>query len=84
MLYAFLCYNNEAAVCSWTKEEDDAVMAKLDDAALHARAARPQDTDWTQIDVLYAALEEVQPSPVVRLNRASPSARCAGPKRRSA
>ena len=30
MLYAFLCYNNEAAVCSWTKEEDDAVMAKLD------------------------------------------------------
>lgn len=30
MLYAFLCYNNEAAVMSWTKEEDDAVMAKLD------------------------------------------------------
>ena len=30
MLYAFLCYNNEATVYSWTKEEDDAVMAKLD------------------------------------------------------
>ena len=30
MLYAFLCYNNENAVNSWTKEEDDAVMAKLD------------------------------------------------------
>ncbi|MBL8548444.1 MAG: YciI family protein [Hyphomonadaceae bacterium] len=30
MLYAFLCYNNEAAVNSWTKEEDDAVMARLD------------------------------------------------------
>lgn len=29
MLYAFLCYNNEKAVMSWTKEEDDAVMAKL-------------------------------------------------------
>ena len=29
MLYAFLCYNDEAAVCSWTKEQDDAVMAKL-------------------------------------------------------
>ena len=29
MLYAFLCYNNEATVYSWTKEEDDAVMAKL-------------------------------------------------------
>lgn len=30
MLYAFLCYNNESAVMSWTPEEDDAVMAKLD------------------------------------------------------
>jgi hypothetical protein len=30
MLYAFLCYNNEGVVCSWSKEEDDAVMAKLD------------------------------------------------------
>jgi len=32
-------------------------------AALHARAARPQETDWAQIDVLYAALERLQPSP---------------------
>lgn len=30
MLYAFLCYNNENAVMSWSKQEDDAVMAKLD------------------------------------------------------
>jgi hypothetical protein len=30
MLYAFLCYNNEAVVMSWSQEEDDAVMAKLD------------------------------------------------------
>lgn len=29
MLYAILCYNDEAAVFSWTKEEDDAVMARL-------------------------------------------------------
>jgi hypothetical protein len=29
MLYAFLCFNNEATVMSWTKAEDDAVMAKL-------------------------------------------------------
>jgi RNA polymerase sigma-70 factor (ECF subfamily) len=39
-------------------------------AALHARAARPEDTDWSQIDLLYGALEIMQPSPVVTLNRA--------------
>jgi RNA polymerase sigma-70 factor (ECF subfamily) len=39
-------------------------------AATHARAARPADTDWAQIDALYAALERIQPSPVVTLNRA--------------
>lgn len=30
MLYALLCYNDEDAVFSWTKEEDEAVMARLD------------------------------------------------------
>ena len=29
MLYAFLCYNDEAAVCAWSKDEEAAVMAKL-------------------------------------------------------
>lgn len=29
MLYAVLCYNDEATVFSWTKEEDAAVMARL-------------------------------------------------------
>ena len=29
MLYTILCYNSETMVTSWTKEEDDAVMAKL-------------------------------------------------------
>jgi len=28
MLYAILCYNSEAMVGSWTKAEDDAVLAK--------------------------------------------------------
>jgi len=28
MLYALLCYHDEAVVMSWTKEEDDAVLAK--------------------------------------------------------
>jgi RNA polymerase sigma-70 factor (ECF subfamily) len=39
-------------------------------AALHARATRPEDTDWNEIDALYATLERMQPSPVVTLNRA--------------
>ena len=29
MLYAILCYNDEDAVGSWTKEQDAAVMTKL-------------------------------------------------------
>ena len=29
MLYALLCYHSEDVVCAWSKEEDDAVMAKL-------------------------------------------------------
>jgi RNA polymerase sigma-70 factor (ECF subfamily) len=39
-------------------------------AALHSRAAKPEDTDWAQIDLLYGTLEIMQPSPVVTLNRA--------------
>jgi RNA polymerase sigma-70 factor (ECF subfamily) len=39
-------------------------------AAVHASAARPEDTDWAEIDQLYALLERLQPSPVVTLNRA--------------
>jgi RNA polymerase sigma-70 factor (ECF subfamily) len=49
-------------------------------AALHARAARPDDTDWAQIDLLYAALEELAPSPVVTLNRAVAIAKLRGPE----
>ncbi len=39
-------------------------------AALHARAAKAEDTDWNEIDLLYGVLETLQPSPVVTLNRA--------------
>jgi RNA polymerase sigma-70 factor (ECF subfamily) len=48
-------------------------------AALHARATKPQDTDWAQIDHLYAALERFQPSPVVTLNRAVAVSKVRGP-----
>jgi RNA polymerase sigma-70 factor (ECF subfamily) len=49
-------------------------------AALHARAARPQDTDWSEIDVLYATLEHLQPSPVITLNRAVAVSKVKGPE----
>ncbi|KKB84357.1 hypothetical protein VW29_10320 [Devosia limi DSM 17137] len=29
MLYAILCYNDENAVATWTRQEDDACMARL-------------------------------------------------------
>ncbi|MBB6250321.1 RNA polymerase sigma factor [Nitrospirillum iridis] len=48
-------------------------------AALHARAATAADTDWTQIDLLYATLEHIQPSPVVTLNRSVATAKVRGP-----
>ena len=49
-------------------------------AALHARAARAQDTDWAQIEQLYANLERLQPSPVITLNRAVAAAKVRGPE----
>ena len=48
-------------------------------AAVHAQAARAQDTDWRQIALLYDTLLRVQPSPVVELNRAVAVAMAEGP-----
>jgi RNA polymerase sigma-70 factor (ECF subfamily) len=48
-------------------------------AAVHARAPRSEDTDWANIDLLYAALERMQPSPVVTLNRAVAVSKVGGP-----
>jgi RNA polymerase sigma-70 factor, ECF subfamily len=48
-------------------------------AAMHARAARAADTDWAQIERLYATLERLQPSPVVTLNRAVAISKLRGP-----
>lgn len=49
-------------------------------AALHARAEKPEDTDWAQIDLLYGTLEIMQPSPVVTLNRAVAISKLRGPE----
>jgi hypothetical protein len=38
MQYAILCYHDEKVVCAWSKEQDEAVMAKL--AVINQRLAR--------------------------------------------
>ncbi len=48
-------------------------------AACHARARVPEETDWPRIVVLYGALAQVAPSPVVELNRAVAVGMASGP-----
>jgi len=48
-------------------------------AACHARAVRPDATDWTEIAGLYAMLATLNPSPVVELNRAVAVGMAQGP-----
>jgi RNA polymerase sigma-70 factor, ECF subfamily len=48
-------------------------------AACHARAGTPEETDWTRIAALYAALLRLTSSPVVELNRAVAVAMAFGP-----
>jgi RNA polymerase sigma factor (sigma-70 family) len=49
-------------------------------AALHAEAARAEDTDWPQILALYQLLERVSPGPVITLNHAVAIAMVHGPQ----
>jgi RNA polymerase sigma factor (sigma-70 family) len=49
-------------------------------AACHARAFRPEDTDWPRIAGLYAVLTAQVPSPVIELNRAVAVAMACGPQ----
>jgi RNA polymerase sigma-70 factor (ECF subfamily) len=49
-------------------------------AACHARAIRPEETDWIKIAALYDALAQIQPSPIVDLNRAVALGMAFGPE----
>lgn len=49
-------------------------------AACHARAHRVEDTDWARIVALYDALAQVNPSPIVELNRAVAVGMAYGPQ----
>jgi RNA polymerase sigma-70 factor (ECF subfamily) len=48
-------------------------------AACHARARTAEDTDWERIVLLYDALLEISPSPIVALNRAVAVGMAQGP-----
>jgi len=50
-------------------------------AALHAQAAAASQTDWAQIDALYAELAKLNPSPIILLNRAVAIGMSEGPER---
>jgi RNA polymerase sigma-70 factor (ECF subfamily) len=49
-------------------------------AACHARAILPEETDWVKIAALYDALTQIQPSPIVELNRAVALGMAFGPE----
>jgi RNA polymerase sigma-70 factor (ECF subfamily) len=49
-------------------------------AALHAEPGRPQDADWSQIALLYGELYRLQPTPIVKLNRAAAVGMALGPE----
>jgi predicted RNA polymerase sigma factor len=49
-------------------------------AAVHAEAARAEDTDWAQLLALYELLERISPNPMVTLNRAVAVAMAHGPR----
>jgi RNA polymerase sigma factor (sigma-70 family) len=49
-------------------------------AAIHAEAARAEDTDWPQIVALYQVLERISPNPMVTLNHAVAVAMANGPQ----
>src|SRR6266700_2427392 len=48
-------------------------------AACHGRARTAEETDWARIAALYEALAQLEPSPVVELNRAVALAMAFGP-----
>jgi RNA polymerase sigma factor (sigma-70 family) len=82
--------------CRWNRESIQEGVALVTDAlsrapvgpyqlqaaiaAVHAEAARAEDTDWPQIVALYELLERLSPNPVVTLNHAVAVAMVRGPR----
>jgi RNA polymerase sigma factor (sigma-70 family) len=62
---------------TWSPPGPYQVQAAI--AAVHAEAARPEDTDWPQILALYRLLSHLSPNPMVTLNEAVALAMVDGP-----
>ncbi|NDU77196.1 sigma-70 family RNA polymerase sigma factor [Actinomadura sp. DSM 109109] len=62
---------------TWSPPGPYQVQAAI--AAVHAEAARPEDTDWPQILALYRLLAHLAPNPMVTLNEAVALAMVNGP-----
>lgn len=60
-------------------QEPGPYVLQAEIAACHARARRPEDTDWAQIASLYATLAAITGSVVVELNRAVALSKAEGP-----
>jgi RNA polymerase sigma factor (sigma-70 family) len=60
-------------------EEPGPYVLQAEIAACHARAGTAEDTDWARIVSLYDELIQLNPSPVVALNRAVAVAMAFGP-----
>ena len=79
----------------WNRNQIDEAIALVDEAivsqpgafavqaaiaALHCSARQASDTNWSEIARLYDVLHEIQPTPVVELNRAVAIAMRDGPR----
>ncbi|TDD64533.1 sigma-70 family RNA polymerase sigma factor [Actinomadura darangshiensis] len=62
---------------TWSPPGPYQVQAAI--AAVHAEAARPEDTDWPQVLALYRLLAHLSPNPMVTLNEAVALAMVDGP-----
>lgn len=67
------------ALIAGAPDDDEPYVLQARIAAAHCTAPRSAATDWSAIASLYARLEHLTGSPVVRLNRAVAVAEVAGP-----
>jgi RNA polymerase sigma factor (sigma-70 family) len=68
------------AACAELSRQPGSYLLQAELAACHARANKPEDTDWAKIAGIYGALAKLTPSPVIELNRAVALGMLMGPE----